>query len=215
MPINRRRAVRVVRRRRYNVARRGRVRVLRRGVALTKVIGSNIHHFKRTAYYSGFLAGSTVMDVVGAMQFQLNALPNYTEFTNLFDCYRINAIKVTLMPRANSAEAGTNQGLVKLFTVIDTDDATSPTNLQEVLQYENVKSSNSAYDHKRYLKPKIARSLYQAGGIAAYGESTGWIDCSNPGVPHYGLKYVLQQLPAGAQSWDCKIKYYLSFKNVV
>lgn len=209
--IRRRRPVRVVRRRRINMVRRP----IGRTIVTKKLMGSKVHYFKRTAFYSGMIAGSTLLDVGGALVFQLNSLPNYTEFTNLFDMYRINGVKVTFMPRGNSAEVGTNQGIVKLFSAIDYDDNTTPASLSEILQYETLKTTNSTRDHKRYIKPKLARVLYQAGASNAYGAGTGWIDCSNPQVPHYGMKYVLQQLPAGAQSYDCKITFYLAFKNVV
>lgn len=187
--------------------------VRRRGQVIKK-LSQGVHYFKRTLYASGAIAGSSITDVFGATGFQLSSLPNYTEFTALFDMYKITGVKVTYMPRANSAEAGTNQGLVKFFSVIDYDDTTAPTAINDLLQYESLKVSNSSRDHTRFLKPKIARAIYQSGVSTAYGASTGWIDCDNASVPHYGLKYALQQLPSGNQSFDVKITYYLAFKNV-
>ena len=37
--------------------------------------------------------------------FALADLPNYTEFTTLFDQYRINAVKLTFIPRLSSADS--------------------------------------------------------------------------------------------------------------
>lgn len=185
-----------------------------RGMVLTRAIGSKIHYFKRTAYYSGFVTGSTVIDTLGSLIFQLQNVPNAGEFQALFDQYRINGVKVVFMPRANSAEAGTNQGLVKFFSCIDYDDNTAPTSINDILQYENMKCTNVTRDHKRYLVPKIAREVYNSATTTAYSSGTGWIDCTNAAVPHYGIKYALQQLPAGAQSMDIKVTYYLAFKNV-
>lgn len=185
-----------------------------RSKVLTKVSGSKVHYFKRTAYYSGSISGSTVLDTFGATAFALNLCPNYTEFTTLFDMYKICAVKVSYMPRANSAEVGTNQGLVKFFTVVDYDDSNNPTSINELLQYESLKTTNTTKDHNRYLKPKLAKALYQSAVSTAYGATRGWIDCENPGVPHYGLKYALQTLPTGNQSYDVKVTYYLAFKNV-
>lgn len=202
--------IRVVRRRRLNAVRRP----ARRGIVVKKLVGSNVHSFKRTVFNSGAVSGSTLNDVYGALSFNLSSVPNYTEFTALFDQYRIDAVKVTFMPRANSAELGTNQGITKLFTVVDYDDAATPTAINELMQYENLKTTRSTDDHNRTLRPMLARAVYQAG-LTAYGTGRGWVDCANPSVPHYGLRYALQQLPAGNQSYDLKIKYYLSFKNVV
>lgn len=181
---------------------------------MSKAIGSKIHYFKRTAYYSGFVTGSTVIDTLGSLIFQLQNVPNSGEFTALFDQYKINGVKVVFMPRANSSEVGTNQGLIKFFSAIDYDDNTAPTSINDLLQYENMKCTNTSKDHKRYLRPKIAREIYNSVTTTAYGPTSGWIDCTNAAVPHYGIKYALQQLPSGAQSMDIKVTYYLAFKNV-
>lgn len=172
-----------------------------------------IHYFKRTAFYSGFLNGSTTQDVNVSYIGQLSQVPNYTEFTNMFDLYKIKAIKWRFMPRANSAEAGTNQGLVKMFTAIDYDDNT-PVNIGGIMQYESLKTTNTSQDHVRYVKPRISSQVFQAAPNPAYSSTRNWLDCDFPSVPHYGLKLVLQQLPAGTQSFDIQVTYYLAFKNV-
>lgn len=204
-----RRRPRVVRRRRLNAIRRP-----GRSLVVSKMIGKKIHYFKRTAYFSGFLAGSTLLDTFSSIQFTLSQVPNVTEFTNLFDCYRINGVKVKLMPRANSAEIGTNQGMIKLFSTIDYDDATVPTAITDLLQYETLKTTSSNREHTRYFKPKIAKTVFQTSLASGYSQGTGWLDCDNTAVPHYGLKLALQQLPAGAQSYDVQVTYYLAFKQV-
>lgn len=176
---------------------------------------AKVHNFKRTVYLSGAVAGSTLLDVFGRSGFSLANVTNYTEFTALFDMYRINGVKVRFMPRANSSEAGTNQGLVKFFTVVDYDDVSVPTSISQLLQYENVKITNTARDHTRYFKPKIAAQVFQNAVGTGYAPRSGWIDCDNPTVEHYGLKWALQQLPAGNQSMDIAITYYMSFKHVL
>lgn len=211
MPIRiMRRRPRVVRRRRLNMVSRP----VRRGLAMTKVIGSKIHYFKRTAFYSGYISGSTTADVGGALIGQLNQVPGYTEFTSLFDQYKIVALKMRLSPRANSAEIGTNQGLVKVFTALDYDGGTAPSVIADVLQNETLKITKSNKDHVRYFKPKFNASTTAVTGTGQQ-PTTGWLDCSNVTVAHHGLQYVIQQLPAGVQSWDIYVTYYLAFKNVV
>lgn len=205
MPLRRRRAPRRAMIRRRRLARRPMRRPMR---------PSNIHHFKRTAFYSGLIAGSTLSDVSGGFIAQLSQVPNFGEFTSLFDMYRINGVRWRISPRANSAEVGSNQGLIKLFTAIDYDDITTPS-LPDMLQYESLKVSQSDKEHVRYVKPRIANQVYQTGVGTGYGSTRGWIDCQNTTVAHYGLKYLLQQLPAGNQSFDVQVTYYLSFKNVV
>lgn len=207
MPRGRRNAPRRAMIRRRRMARRPRI-----GRMLS--VRQPVHYFKRTAYYSGFLNGSTTADVNTSYIAQLSQVPGYTEFTSLFDCYKIKAIKWRFSPRANSAEVGTNLGLVKMFSAIDYDDNT-PVNLTDLLQYESLKTTSTDKDHVRYVKPRIAKQVFQSAPNPAYAPTTGWLDCDYPTVPHYGLKLVLQQLPAGTQSFDIQVTYYLAFKNVV
>lgn len=197
------------------VARRYRIRVRRArvlGLAMRKAT-QGTHHFKRTVYYNGAINGSNVIDQFGALQFNLSALPAYTEFTNLFDMYRINKVKVTFMPRANNADISATAGQVKFFSVLDYDDASALGNIGELMQYENLKTTRCTSDHSRTLAPRFASEVYQNSVTTGYSSRRGWLDCDNPSIQHFGLKWGWQQLPTGAQSMDLKVEYYLSFRN--
>lgn len=205
------------RRSRKNAPRRAlirRRRLIRNPTVLRSVVAKQpVHYFKRTAFYSGYLSGSTTADVGQALIGQLNQVPGYTEFTALFDQFKILAMKIRLSPRANSSEVGTNQGIVKLFSAIDYDGGTAPTVIADLLQYESLKTTKSTQDHVRYFKPRFNSPTITAGSNRP---GRGWLDCDTAAaVAHHGLKLVLQQLPAGAQSFDIYVTYYLAFKNVV
>lgn len=190
--------------------------VRRRRVARRRVRGmqAGTYRFKRTAFYSGYLSGSTVQDVSGALIGQLSQVPGNSEFISLYDQYKITGIKWKFMPRANSAEAGTNQGLIKLFTAIDRNDLNPPT-INDILQYSSMKMTSSNRTHTRYIKPTIVQFANQTAlGNAYVSTRGGWISTDNPTVAHYGLKFLLQQLPAGNQSYDLVVEYYLAFRNV-
>lgn len=192
--------------------RRPAVRRLRRRIPRGMGGRQIVHSFKRTVWQSAaFSVGAVVAS--GAISFNLNALPNVTEFTSLFDQYRINAVKITFMPRGNSAEVGTNNNNTKLFTVIDYDDDTAPATLDALLQYETLKTTTVARDHTRYMKPRFAVTTYQTALTTGYGSRTGWIDCESNLVPHYGLKYWVPAV-AGANIVDIKTEYYVSFRGV-
>lgn len=196
-------ARKVVRRRRVGAVRR-------RGM----MGGRGVYRFKRTAFYSGYLSGSTIQDVSGALIGQLSQVPGNSEFISLYDQYKITGIKWKFMPRANSAEAGTNQGLIKLFTAIDRNDLNPPT-ITDILQYSSMKMTPSNRTHSRYIKPTIVQFANQTALGSGYVSTRGgWISTDNPTVAHYGLKFLLQQLPAGNQSYDLVVEYYLAFRNV-
>lgn len=198
-----------VRRRRYAPKR---ALIRRKRLARGRI--PRIHRFVRSQYYSGAVTSSTVMDTFGGVYFRLVDVPNSSEFTTLFDQYRIDKVKIRFMPRANSSEVGTNQGMIKLFTAVDYDDITTPTSIAELLQYQNCKVVPSTAITTRVLKPAFASQVYQSATSTGYGARRGWLDCDNNAVQHFGIKWGLQQLPAGTQTFDLHVQYHLSFKGV-
>ena len=173
-----------------------------------------VHSYKRTQYFASALSVSNLAEVYGSYAFQLSALANASEYTVLYDMYKISAVKWTLMPRGNSAEAGTNNNNTKIMTVLDYDDDNTPTSVDQLCQYESVKTTNLSRDHSRYLKPKFARAIYKTAVTTGYGVGTGWIDCDSTDVPHYGIKYALLRTTSGTVTYDLKVTYYLQFKGV-
>ena len=205
--------------RRKRLARRPMRRILRRRPA------QPVQLFKRVQYLTGFLSNNTASDTYGSMTFNLNSVPGASEFTHLYDQYMIKALKVSFIPRGTTSDLGNPVALpgytgqsVGVFSVIDYDDNDNPTSIQQLCEYQNMKMTRSHQVHSRYFKPK----LLMAGPTTSAGTVIGstmvrkvqWIDCDSVLVPHYGLKYALQQAPNVAQQFDVKVEYYLAFKNV-
>jgi len=173
-----------------------------------------VHNYKRTAYFASALSVSNLAEVYGSYAFQISSLANVAEYTSLYDMYKINAVKWTLMPRGNSAEAGTNNNNTKVMSVLDFDDDDTPTSVDQLCQYETLKTTNLSRDHSRYLRPKFARMIYKTAATTGYGVGSGWIDCNSTDVPNYGIKYCLLRTTSGTVTYDLKVTYYLSFKGV-
>lgn len=156
--------------------------------------------------------------------FKLNDLPNPSDFTQLYDQYRIRAIKFQLIPKQGIATVfpptvlpGQVSIMPKIYSVIDYDDAAPPTSLAEMLQYENCKWTRANRTHSRYFKPAIATEVFQTGITTGYGmRQNAWIDCNSSTVEHYGLKLWVEASTALTPRWDFDIiaKYYMEFKNV-
>jgi len=172
-----------------------------------------VYKFKRSTFNEAVYNVSAA-NVAAGVGFNLNLVPNASEFTTLFDQYRIDKIVWTLMPRGNSAEQGTNNLNTKVFTVIDYDDETAPANLNVLMQYPNVKCTTLAQNHRRTLVPKFATQQFISAVATGYGARTGWLDCDNSNIPHYGLKLWIQNPISGSQIIDIKTDFYLSFKGV-
>lgn len=170
-----------------------------------------VQYFKRTLYVKGWKNSSTTADVFWDFRATLTDVPSSSEFTALYDQYKINAFKLTIMPRSTEASVGQDSSVIG--SVIDYDDNVTPTNVTQLVQYQNLKMTRGSRIHTRYVKPKIATQVFQTGVLPGYGSSKSYIDVASPDVPHYGLKGYIQQT-ATVQTFDLKVDYYLAMKNV-
>lgn len=212
-------------RRRSNPMKRriNRARVYRkkRVIAGAKKIRQPVQYFKRSVYTPNAYTSNNLTDVFFAQVFRLNDLPNFTEFQNLYDQYCIKGVKVTLMPKFDTAtQTGTGTTptaqhvMNRVVSCLDYDDNTALTNIGEALQYQNHKMSKGIRDHSRYFKPKALLEAYGGIGQTHYmPKSNMWIDIANANTPHYALKWVITSCPLNLQ-YDMKVDYYLAFKNV-
>lgn len=213
-------------RRRYAPKRKliRRKRMARRPMRMAKSIRQPVQYFKRSVYFSGNLVTSITADTFISKFFTLNEVPNRSEFTSLYDQYRINGVKITWIPRGNVADiaptgtAGVFQGQsTGVFSAIDYDDATVPTSINQLNEYQNCKMTRATQMHSRYLKPRINLQGTTNQGTGATGatfNTRGWLDCTQDNVPHFGVKYAFQQSVNYAMTYDLKVDYYLAFKNV-
>lgn len=178
-----------------------------------------IHYFKRTQYNSGWTANSTASDIFANYYGSLNQVPSVSDFTGLYDQFKILAMKLTLIPRGTSSDitpVGTAAGQsVGVFSVIDYDDNANLTSISQACQYQNMKMTRSHQQHSRYFKPRIDMGTVAAAGTQNAVNTRGWLDvATGSDVNHYGIKYALQIAPNAVQTFDLKVDYYLAFKNV-
>lgn len=156
----------------------------------------------------------------GALSFKLADLPNYTEYTNLYDEYRIKAVKVMFLPTLNSnvelETSGTSSSLTtipSLYTWIDNDDNTAPTAITQGQQFQSFKC-HGLLDRmrQRSLVPECSTALY-SGTFTSYGQvKNQWIDNNSPSVVHFGLKFgIINCSNNGA--FDVVLTYYLEFRK--
>lgn len=155
--------------------------------------------------------------------FTLSQLPNYTEFTDLFDQYRIVGIRALFMPRlnmqSNSQQVAAFTEIPPIHTAVDTDDASNFASYSEALQHANLKTHNQFRPFSVFFRPKISTAAY-SGAFTSYTANTSpWIDCSSPGVQYYGLKICTSNYSAANNqsidpTWDIVFTYYLQFKNL-
>jgi hypothetical protein len=121
-----------------------------------------------------------------ALSFSLDQLPNYTDFTNLFDNYSIDMIDITVIPGVNS---------LQVFGVPDFDDAVAPGTVNEVLERQNctvsVVSFNSYQQHRVRIVPRVP--VDGASGAGPQLAPVGVLcDTSDASIQYFGYKFWLQ-----------------------
>lgn len=161
------------------------------------------------------------------LAFELADLPNVTEFTNLFDQYRLHHVDVEIVPLWNVAPTTGTAGGNGNFTgychsVLDFDDATAPTaatsGIQSLQQYRSYRLENIVRGRplRWRLVPMMALGAYSGAFTSYAAQQPMWIDCNSANVQHYGIKFIFELLdPAGVTSYmDFRInlRYYLELR---
>lgn len=153
---------------------------------------NEIHHFKRVCA----LEDISVIPAGGyhrAFQFSLDQLPNFNEWVNLYDCYRIKCIVLRIEPTFTEITMSNPQTLNTKFlrVVHDYDDATPLVVENDYFEYGNMKSYQANRPHKITFYPKVSAEIYRSLIATSYEQrSSPWLDLSATGasIPHYGIK---------------------------
>lgn len=135
---------------------------------------------------------------------QLAHAVEYTDFTQLFDRYKITGVKLRILYQNNMGDPNSH-ALPGFTSAWDGDDAGVPSNKEDVTRKLGAKTSvlSANKPFSIFLRPRVTKSVYQTGLTSAYtSERSCFIDCSNPTVEHYGYKFWIDSWLAttGAQS---------------
>jgi len=167
----------------------------------------------------------------GAMRFQLSDIIDPLDFTSLFDRYKLNMVKVTMMPLMNQAYGAISttgnvqtSTLPTLLTSIDYDDGIAPSDSLDLLERQNCRSYRFDKPVTVTIKnPKMLLAVQQGDSVftqvAAATTSGKYLDCADQNVNHYGFKFYIRDmlLPDYEKAQNLlvriRVKYYLSFKE--
>lgn len=141
-----------------------------------------VYRFSRfTTPYS--LPKSTADQGFG-VSFNLADVVNSSEFTALFDEFRVVGVEVVAIVTGINTPGGTYP---LLYTYPDFDDATAPSTQSVALQVTplTVWAPSASNPVKRYrISPKLALTTGGSGAVA----SSAWADVAYPSIPWYGWK---------------------------
>lgn len=188
------------------------------------------HFFKRHFYQSnvtivtgatGQANGAIYSNGITSMSTTTSAglisMPNVSEFTNLFDKYRLLGYSIRFIPRYNSVDQATGNALICNY-VYDSDDNTVITSLSDLMQYPNVKSVGitSTKGLTLFVKyPCVAPMVYNGLTTTAYAvKRSPWLDLSSAEAPHWGIKLIFTGNASATYVFDIKCSWYFAMKDV-
>ena len=142
-------------------------------------------------------------------------LPNYNEYVNMWDKYKLSGVRLRFIPSNDNSPVATAtaSGPGVFSWCVDYNDANAPASVDDIMQYPNMRMKRPTAPFSVFLRPKFETALYQ-GATTGYRASTGYVDTASSTVRHYGLKYCLHDTAAT----NCTIRvwatYYLSLKEL-
>lgn len=169
-----------------------------------------------------------------AIRFCIADLPDVTDYSNLFDQYRINWINVkvwnmeTNSPVSYQASAGTSGTFTQQFanscichSVLDYDDATpfaaSEAGLLQMMErqgYRSKRFSPNGILLNRTWKPRhlevISSDLTTGTTGRALAPRGQWLDFNQTTIPHFGLKWIIEM-----NCPDANVNSQLTFRMLV
>jgi len=171
-----------------------------------------VYKFTRWAQY-GNIATSTTLFTNFSWKFALNDLPNASEFTTLYDQYRI--VHVVLHFICNMTQGiPSAANLGAMYVVKDFDDANLLSVNTDYLQYANCRVYNPlCRTRKVSIRPRIAVASYGGGAFTSYAnQPSTFLDVASPSVEHYGIKVGFSATTV-VISYQVVAQFQLEFKN--
>lgn len=141
----------------------------------------------------------------------LTSLPSVTDFSNLFDQYKITGFKMTWLyshNSDNSTAVAQTTSLPLLYTVYDSDDGTPMASINTMNEYMTCRVRRLDRPQKIFVRPKVATPAYAGGAFTGWTQpgTQPWIDMATTNVQYYGCKWAIDANGATANAIVGQIK---------
>lgn len=183
------------------------------------VTRGKVYRFVRSAFYNTITSSSSIQ--YGSGNFKLSDLPNYTDFTALFDKYRFVCVIVKFIPSSTLGDVNSTSVLTGdnplVYTVIDYDDSQAPLSVDELRQFDTAQVNPVGKYFQRVFCPRAALAAY-SGTFTSYSTAPQrmWFDCNSPNVQFYALKWASTPFTTGtgtAAMFQMEVDYIMEFKD--
>jgi hypothetical protein len=148
--------------------------------------GYRAHSFVRHRDNGGITLSP--VDFGNGWSFNMAQIPDFGEFTTLYDAYCLDSVTMKFVLFNNVAEK-----YPTLLLAPDYDDAAAPTAEADLLTMEGCRVlpfTPSKRDHTITVRPRVAQTLFRTGVTSSYGwgKSGQLVDIATTDTPHYGVR---------------------------
>jgi len=176
------------------------------------------HAVRRMFNFGSAVSSASFTD--GLAYFQLQALPDYAEFTALYDQYQINKIVVHFIPNATNIDhSSSTLDSGTLLTAVDFDGGATGLTLSQFMSYESCQVHPHCRPAKITVKPRAETAAIDGTGttISAVLPNNGniWYDCSNTQVRFHGVRYATTaetSVSGYHANYNIWVECYVTFK---
>lgn len=170
--------------------------------------------------YAPYIPSTTI---AGLNVYQLDDLTNYTEFTNLFEEYRIVGVKhrfhLRRMPNSGAPLAASSTVPTLYWSTTRSGYSADllPSNLNNMLEQANMKQRTLVPGKPVTFYHRVYNNNQQTGStlLSSYAVSQGWTPCADAGIAaYYGLMFLIDELRDPAQFVDITSTYYVQFRGI-
>lgn len=183
-------------------------------------MNKDVHFFRRSfaqiapGAFSGNAAYNPYLNVYS---FNLAQLPGVTDFSNLFDRYMITHVQLRFYLKIDpSAQTAATATYPKLYTVKEYDDSSTPTTLDQLREH-NKCQVRVLFPNRPVIvniKPAVLSEVYRGVATTSYTPKwKQWIDMENRDVPHYGLKWGIDDFTNTNYKLDIEGKMWFACKD--
>jgi len=169
------------------------------------------------------LAGVRVNGNTGLFSRTYN-MPNSSDFTNLFDNYRIDGVTIKMISGVTGVGVQTTTGHVMpwLWVFNDQDDGLAPAAPSQFMEREGLRvvsfSDSNIQTHK--CSPRLATQHYNGIALSGYGVGNkyAFVDSAYPNVEYYGTKIGYSSVTTtniNIGTIQFLIKYDMTMKGVI
>jgi len=177
-----------------------------------KVGRSNqVYTFTQGIGVSTFAA--TTSFTVSAVMVQFGNLAQASVLGAFFDQYRIAEVELTFRPRYTVGIA--SSPMPNLYTVIDYDDAATPTaTVAFFQQYTNLQTTMYETQVRAWIPHISMGGLDNTGLVAGVNVTSPWLDMADAAFEHFGCKFGCDATSPATQAWNIDYKITVQCRNI-